>query len=501
MNDTIPAQRTAPDADKAHNRRWFTLAVLGIAQLMVVLDATIMNVALPSAQHSLGFSDSDRQWIVTAYALSFGSLLLLGGRLGDLFGRRTTLLVGLGGFAVASALGGAAQNFAMLVAARGAQGVFAALLAPAALGLLTTTFTEPRERAKAFGIFGALAGTGGAIGLLLGGALTTYVSWRWALYINVGMAAAAIVGTAALLPKVARAANVRLDLWGTLLASSGLVALVYGLSHAETAGWSGAVTTGSLVAAVILLGAFAWSQTKVAHPLLPARIVLDRTRSGSYLAMLVVGSGMFAVFLFLTYYLQSTMHFSAIRTGFAFLPMVASLMVTAQVTALVLVRRVGPRVLIPAGMTVGALGMAILAHIATDSSYAAQVLPGLMVMGVGVGLVFATAMQSAVSGVDMRDAGVASAMVNTVQQVGGSIGIALLGTIAGNAAKGYLQGKGTPSAELIQSAAVHSYTTTFWWAGAILAVGAAAVAVVLEPGTIAARHTAGVGAAEPVLVH
>jgi predicted MFS family arabinose efflux permease len=315
------------------------------------------------------------------------------------------------------------------------------------------------------------------------------------------MAAVAIAGVAALLPKVARSAHVQLDLVGALLASSGLVALVYGLSHAETAGWSGPVTVSSLVIAAVLLVAFGWSQTRVANPLLPVRIVLDRTRSGSYLAMLLVGSGMFAVFLFLTYYLQSTLHFSAIRTGFAFLPMVASLMVTAQITALVLARKVGPRVLIPAGMAISALGMAILAHIAVDSSYAGHVLPGLMVMGVGVGLVFATAMQSAVTGVEMRDAGVASAMVNTVQQVGGSIGIALLGTIAGNAATNYLHGKGTPTAELVQAAAVHSYTTTFWWAGAILAVGAAIVATVLEPGTIAAKHTAGAGAAEPVLVH
>jgi EmrB/QacA subfamily drug resistance transporter len=497
----IPTPRTAADAaaDHAHARRWLVLAVLGVAQLMVVLDATIMNVALPSAQESLGFSDTDRQWVVTAYALSFGSLLLLGGRLGDLLGRRATFLVGLSGFAIASAVGGAATNFGMLVTARAGQGVFGALLAPVTLSLLTTTFTDPKERAKAFGIFGALAGTGGAIGLLLGGALTTYVSWRWALYVNVGFVAIALTGAALLLPKVPRVAKVHLDWWGTLLASSGLFALVYGLSHAETGGWANAVTVGYLVAAVVLLAAFVWSQTKVAHPLLPLRVITDRNRAGSYVAMLVVGSGMFAVFLFLTYYLQATLGYSAIRTGVAFLPMVGSLIVSAQITGLVLIRRFSARTLVPAGMGISAVGMAILAQISVDSGYLTHVLPGLMVMGVGIGLVFATAMQSAILGVDAKDAGVASAMVNTVQQVGGSIGIALLGTIAGNAASGYLTGKGAVTPELMAEAAVHSYTTTFWWAAGIFAVGAMLVAAVLQPSAplVAQGH----GSAEPVLVH
>jgi EmrB/QacA subfamily drug resistance transporter len=496
MNQTIPSPRP-PVEDHTHARRWLVLAVLGLAQLMVVLDATIMNVALPSAQRALGFSDSDRQWVVTAYALSFGSLLLLGGRLGDLFGRRATFLVGLGGFAVASAVGGAATNFAMLVSARGAQGVFGALLAPAALGLLTTTFTDPRERAKAFGIFGALAGTGGAIGLLLGGALTTYVSWRWALYINLGFAAVAIAGALALLPAFARTDAVRLDLFGTVTGSAGLFALVYGLSHAGTGGWGNDVTLGFLAAAVALLVLFGRSQTTAQHPLLPPRVVLDRNRAGSYLAMLVAGVAMFAVFLFLTYYLQATLGFSAIRTGVAFLPMVGSLIASAQLASLVLVRRVAARVLVPGGMLIAAAGMSVLAQISVSSGYSAHVLPGLIVMGVGIGLVFATAMQTAVTGVEARDAGVASAMVNTVQQVGGSVGIALLGTIAGHAASAYLTGRGTPTPALLQAAAVHSYTTTFGWAAGILAVGGLLVAVVLSPGAVAVPAPA----AEPVLVH
>ncbi|MGQ0464988.1 MAG: MFS transporter [Sporichthyaceae bacterium] len=498
MNKTLPAPR--PAAEAADRRRWLVLAVLGVAQLMVVLDATIMNVALPSAQRALEFSDTDRQWVVTAYALSFGSLLLIGGRLGDLLGRRTTFLVGLSGFAVASAVGGAAESFGMLVAARAGQGVFAALLAPATLSLLTTTFTDPKERAKAFAVFGALAGTGGAIGLLLGGALTTYVSWRWAMYVNIAFAAAAIAGAAALLPKVARAVLVQIDYAGTLLASSGLFALVYGLSHAETASWSDSLTIGFLASAVALLGAFVVSQTKVHNPLLPLRVVADRDRAGAFLAMLVVGSGMFAVFMFLTYYLQLNLGFSAIRTGVAFLPMVAGIIVTAQVTGLKLSRHFAPRVLVPLGMAISASAMVILSGITVEGGYASRVLPGLIVMGVGVGMVFATAMQSAVAGVEARDSGVASAMVNTMQQVGGSVGIALLGTIAGNAAAGYLTGKVAPTPELLAEAAVHSYTTTLWWAAAIFAGGAVLVAAVLKQSapSLAASH--GVSA-EPVLAH
>lgn len=502
INQTGATPRPAADAtaDKAHARRWLVLAFLGIAQLMVVLDATIMNVALPSAQRALDFSDTDRQWVVTAYALTFGSLLLIGGRLGDLFGRRTTFLVGLAGFAAASAVGGAATNFAMLVSARAGQGVFAALLAPATLSLLTTTFTDPKERAKAFGVFGALAGTGGAIGLLLGGALTTYVSWRWAMYVNVAFAAAAIAGAAALLPKVARVGKAQLDIAGTLFASSGLFALVYGLSHAETGGWSNALTIGFLASAVALLGTFFWSQTKIHNPLLPLRLIIDRDRAGAYLAMLVVGSGMFAVFMFLTYYLQLNMGFSAIRTGVAFLPMVAAIIVTAQVTGLRLGRHFAPRVLVPLGMAISASAMVILSGITVEGSYVSHVLPGLMVMGVGVGLVFATAMQSAVAGVEPRDAGVASAMVNTMQQVGGSVGIALLGTIAGNAGASYLTGKGAPTAELMAEAAVHSYTTTFWWAAGIFAAGAALVAAVLKQNAPALAPAHG-SVGEPVLAH
>jgi EmrB/QacA subfamily drug resistance transporter len=460
------------------------MAVLGVAQLMVVLDATIMNVALPSAQRALHISDADRQWIVTAYSLAFGSLLLIGGRISDLVGRRATFMLGLVGFAGASALGGAAQNFAMLVCARVGQGVFAALLAPAALSILTTTFTDPRERAKAFAIFGALAGTGGAIGLILGGSLTTYASWRWALYVNIGFAGVALLGAVLLLPTIPRGTRPKLDVLGTVLASGGLFALVYGLSRAETDGWSDDVTILALVGSSALLASFVtWQRAlgrRGGQPLLPPAIVGNRTRAGSFLAMLVVGSGMFAVFLFLTFYLQTVMGYSAIRTGCGFLPMVGTIVVTTQLANLVFLPRLGARVLVPFGMALCALAMSDWTTIDAGGDYATEVLPGFLVMGLGLGMVFSPAIQGAVTGVNPRDAGVASAMVNTMQQVGGSIGIALLSTIAGNAAESRLAGR-SPTPLLLADAAAHSYVVAFWWACGILCGGAVLVAALLRP--------------------
>src|SRR4051794_38296482 len=286
------------------------LAVLGLAQLMVILDATIVNIALPSAQQDLGFSDADRQWVVTAYSLAFGGLLLLGGRLADMFGRRRMLLVGLAGFAAASALGGAATGFGTLVAARAVQGGFGAVLAPSALSLLTITFTDPKERGKAFGIFGAIAGAGAAIGLLLGGLLTEYLSWRWCLYVNVPIAVAAGIGALVFIQRVEPTKGVRLDIPGAVLAVLGLSGLVYGFARAATDGWGDPITVTVLVVAVLLLIGFVLLQRRLEHPLLPLRVVLDRRRGGAYLAMMLSAIGMFAIFLFLTYYLQQILGFS-----------------------------------------------------------------------------------------------------------------------------------------------------------------------------------------------
>ena len=472
---------------KSHRTRWLILATLGLAQLMVVLDATIVNIALPAAQLDLGFDNSNRSWIVTAYALAFGSLLLLGGRLSDLFGRRNTFLIGLVGFAVMSAVGGAAINFGMLVAARAGQGVFGALLAPAALSLLATTFTDPKERAKAFGIFGAIAGGGGALGLLLGGVLTEWATWRWALYVNLIFAGIAFVAGFILLAKHKVTTRPKLDIPGTVTVSAALFSIVYGFAHAESDGWANTVTLAFLIVGAALLGVFVALQKRVAHPLLPLRIILDRTRAGSFIAVFITGAGMFAVFLFLTYYLQSTLGYTPITTGFAFMPMIAGLILTATVSTAVILPRFGPRVLMTTGLIVAAIGMGLLTQITADSTYALHILPGLVVMGLGLGATMAPAMQGAISGVDPDDSGVASATVNTMQQVGGSIGTALLSTVAASAATSYVtdnMATASSAAVLQVNAEIASYTMTFWWATGIFALGAVISAFLMRPGLL-----------------
>jgi EmrB/QacA subfamily drug resistance transporter len=451
-----------------------------MAQLTVVLDVTIVNIALPSAQHDLGFSDASRQWVVTAYALPFGSLLLLGGRIADLFGRKTTLLLGLAGFAIASAVGGAAVDFSMLVAARATQGVFGALLAPAALSLLSTTFTEPRDRARAFGVFGAAGGAGGAVGLLLGGAITEYLNWRWCLYVNLVLAGVAIAGASTLLRAHSTDERPVLDLPGTLTVSLGLFSLVYGFSQAETHPWAAPGTWAFLAAGVILLAVFVLWQTRITHPLLPMRVILDRDRAGAYLAVFFIGAGVFGIFLFLTYYLQVNRGYSPMLTGLAFLPIAAAIALTATLATSLLLPRVGPRPLISVGLLVAAGGMFWLTALDADSTYPADILPALLVAGLGLGLTLAPAMSTATAGVEPSDAGVASAVLNTVQQIGGSIGIAVLSTVATRAAIGYLRGK-TLTSSTVTAAAIHSYTVAFTWTAAIFVVGGVLCGVLMRP--------------------
>jgi EmrB/QacA subfamily drug resistance transporter len=486
-------------ANPHHAKRWLILLVIAVAQLMVVLDATVVNIALPSAQKALAFTNDQRQWIVTAYALAFGSLLLLGGRLGDLFGRKRTLMIGLLGFAGASALGGFAQSFDVLVAARALQGLFGALLAPAALSILTTTFLDPGERAKAFGAFSAVAVAGAALGLILGGVLTEYLSWRWCLYVNLVIAIPATFATFALLHNEVPEHRPRIDVPGTLSASAGLFAIVYGLANAQTHSWSAPLTVGMLAAGAALLVGFVAIESRISHPLLPLRVAVDRDRGGSFLAMFLSGAGMFGVFLFLTYYMQQTLGFSPVKTGLAFLPMTVTIVLSATLGSTRLLPRVGPRPLIGGGMLVAAAGMLSMTGIGVDTSYAAHVLPGLMVMGAGLGLVFSSAMATATFGVDAADAGVASAMVNTMQQIGGSIGTALLSTLAASAVTAELAGvAGRPTSVDLARAAVHGYTTAFWWAGGIYAVGALVCASLL---TARSRAAGLVAPGEPALAH
>jgi len=484
---TEPTARppSSPEDNPHHAQRWLILAVIALAQLVVVLDATIVNIALPTAQQSLGFSNDDRQWIVTGYALAFGSLLLLGGRLSDLLGRRPMFIVGLVGFAVASAVGGAAQNFETLVGARAAQGVFGALLAPAALSLLTVTFTDASERAKAFAIFGAISGGGGAIGLILGGALTEYLSWRWCLYVNVPITIVAVIGAVVLLRKQARSEDAKsIDVPGTLAVVAGLVSLVYGLASAESEGWGSTTTLVCIGVGLVLLAAFVVIENRVADPLLPMHIVWDRTRGGSFLVVATVGIGLFAVFLFLTYYVSLTLGYTPLKTGFAFVPMILGIMVSATSSS-GLVARIGPRIPVIVGMLLAAGGMVLFAQLDVDSSYAVDILPGLIVTGLGVGLSIAPAFSASTSGVDAEHAGVASASVNTFQQIGGSIGTAVLSAFAASATTGYLDGR-DPSSPAVQAlAAVHGYTTVFWWSAGIFAVGALVCGALLRPGPIA----------------
>jgi EmrB/QacA subfamily drug resistance transporter len=473
----------------AGQRRWLVLGVIGIAQLMVVLDVTVMNIALPSAQRALHFGTADRQWVVTAYTLAFGSLLLLGGRLADLFGRKVTFLAGLIGFAGVSAVGGASVNFPMLVTARACQGVFGAILVPSALSLLTTTFTEPKERGKAFGIYGAIAAAGSAVGLLLGGALTEYLSWRWTLYVNLIFAGAALAGGLTLLERSSSPVKPKLDIPGVLAVSGALFCLVYGFSNAATHNWHTPSTWGFLAAGVVLLATFALWQGRAASPLLPPRVVLDRNRGGAYASMLIASSGMFGVFLFLTYYLQQTLGYSPVVTGVAFLPIAAGIAFAANMSTIVLMPRVGPKPLVAAGMLVAAGAMTWFAQLGVHTAYADGVLGPLILTGVGLGMVIAPSINAGTFGVEPRDAGVASASVTVGQQLGASIGTSLLNTIFASAVASYLAAHIASGADpgrqaLAALALTHGYDTAFWWIAGIFAGGAIVAGALFRRGPL-----------------
>ncbi|WP_405886778.1 MFS transporter [Streptomyces longwoodensis] len=483
MSETaVKAPGAAREGDA---NRWKALAFIALAQLMVVLDATIVNIALPSAQQDLGISDGNRQWVVTAYALAFGGLLLFGGRIADLWGRKRAFVTGLAGFAVASALGGAAANEAMMFGARALQGVFGALLAPAALSLLAVMFTDAKERAKAFGIYGAIAGGGGAVGLILGGFLTEYLDWRWTFFVNIPFAIVAALGAYFVIrePEGGRNRN-PLDIPGVLLSTLGLVALVYGFTRAESEGWSDSLTIGMFVASGVLLLTFVLVEAKVKAPLLPLRVVTERNRGGVYLSLGLAIIAMFGLFLFLTYYLQVVKGYTPVKTGFAFLPMIAGMITGSTQIGTRLMTRVAPRLLMGPGFLVAALGMLLLTRLEIGSSYAAVLLPAMILLGLGMGTAFMPAMSLATLGVEPRDAGVASAMVNTSQQVGGAIGTALLNTIAASATTSYIKDHiasagSRPQQQLVQlEGMVHGYTSAIWFAVGIL-VAAAAIAVTL----------------------
>lgn len=445
--------------------------VIALAQLMVVLDATIVTIALPSAQRALHMSDGNRQWVITAYSVAFGGLLLLGGRIADLVGRRRTFVAGLIGFAVASTIGGAATSSGMLYGARALQGVFAAVLAPSALSLLSTTFPDPRERGKAFGIYGALAGSGSAIGFIVGGVLTEFLSWRWCLYVNVPIAVITVFGALTLLRDRPGNPGARLDVRGAVLGCGGLVTIVYGLSEAQPRGWTDPRVLGLLTTGVVLLACFVWWQARVPVPLLPLHVVRDRDRAGCFLTMLLAVIGMFGVYLFMTYYLQGVLAYSPLRTGLAFLPLTAAIVVGSTQISARLLQHVAPRTLLVPGMILAASGLLLLTRLTVDSRYASEVLPALLLLGLGMGLTFMPVFATATAGVAPQDSGVTSATVNTSQQVGGSIGTALLNTIATTSSAAYLAthlSGAEDRSRVISEGIVHGYTVALWWAAGIM---------------------------------
>ncbi|GHB71890.1 MFS transporter [Streptomyces xanthochromogenes] len=493
---------STPTPAPADPRRWEALFFICLAQLMVVLDVTVMNIALPSVQSDLGFSDGSRQWVITAYSLTFGGLLLLGGRLADLWGHKRTLLTGIIGFAAASALGGAALNTGMLIGARALQGIFGAMLVPAVLSLMSVMFTDTKERAKAFGVFGALSGGGAAIGLMLGGLLTQALNWRWTLLINIFIGLAAALGALRTLPAPAAdrpRPGPRLDVPGVLLASTGVTGFVYGLSHASEDGWTSAATLGPIGAGLLLLAAFAGWQTRAKSPLLPLRVLADRNRGGAYLAVGLAVIGNFGMYLFLTYYLQTVLGLSPVQTGAGFLPIAAASVFASTQIGPRLAPRLPARALMGPGFLIAAGGLLILSQITPHSSYWAIVLPGMLITGLGLGTALMPAFSLGTLGARPEDAGIASAMVNTSQQVGGAIGTALLNTLAATSTTTYLTGHTGKKSEAL----VHGYSTALWWAAGILTLAALAATLLIthdprphpgttrqdEPGKVpAARH-------------
>jgi EmrB/QacA subfamily drug resistance transporter len=462
-------------AGAGRDRRWLALAVIGVAQLMIVLDASIVNIALPHAQAALHIGDAQRQWALTAYTLTFGGLLLLGGRVADYLGRKRTFMIGLFGFAGASALAGLAQSSGWFFGARAIQGMFAALLAPAVLSLITTTFTEAHERAKAFAVYAAISGTGAAIGLIAGGVLTEYLSWRWTLLVNTPIALIVAVAAMPLLKESRATGDRHFDVPGAVVATGGLALLVYGFTEASINGWTAPLTLTLLaVSAALLVSFVAWEQ-RAKNPMLPLRIVLDRNRGGAYLAFLLATLGMFGMFLFLTYYFQGVLGYSALKAGVAFLPFPLGIITSATIASRTL-PRFGPRILATGGFSLAALGMLWLTQLPADSAYLVHVVPSMLLISLGMGHVFVPLSSTALLGVPNHDAGAASALVNTMQQIGGSLGVAFLNTIATRSTASYVATHGSTS----PTAVVHGFTSAFAVSVGILVLAAIVVNALLR---------------------
>jgi EmrB/QacA subfamily drug resistance transporter len=489
-----------PTSEHGHSTKtWLVLLVICGAQMMVVLDATIVNIALPSIESALKFSSTSLTWVLNAYTLAFGGLLLLGGRLGDQFGHRRVFTIGLLVFSLSSLLGGLAQNSAELLVARAFQGVGGALAAPAALALITNTFEEGPARFKAFGVFSAVAGSGAAIGLLLGGILTDLLSWRWVLFVNVPIG----LVLAFLAPRVLGEApkrKARLDFGGAITVTAGMTLLVYGLVRAADHGWTEPWTLTAFGVAVLLLIAFGFIERRHAQPLVPLRMFTNRNRAGAYTVMLCAAAALFSVFFFLTQYIQMLLHYSPLKAGFAFLPIAVSIIVTAQITARVM-SRTGPLPPILLGCAVLAGGLLDISTIGVHTGFL-HMLPGMIMVGAGLGLNFVPLTITAVSRIAAQEAGVGSALLSTCQQIGGSLGLAILVTVSTGSIKHALVARGIPAAaanqrpkgplpEFAEQILVHGWTRAF-----LVAVIFAAVAFLTAASTIRIKRseTGGVGA-------
>jgi EmrB/QacA subfamily drug resistance transporter len=470
-----------PVARGSNTNRWLVLVLVCLAQFMVVLDATIVNVALPSIKTALDFSDGNLQWVINSYTLMFGGFLLLGGRAADLFGRKRLFLLGVGIFTAASLLNGLATSETSLILFRGLQGLGAALVSPAALSIITTTFAEGAERTKALAVWGAIAAGGSAFGLLLGGILTDAFSWEWIFFVNVPIGVAAMLLSLRFVPE-SRAGGIRggFDLLGAVLSTSGLVLLVYAIVKAQDFGWGSGNTLGLIGAALVLLAAFvAWEQ-RTAHPLIRLGIFRTRTLATANGVMLLAMGGLFAMFFFATLYLQQILGYSPLKTGVAFLPVTAGIILGSGLSQ-VFIRRVGIRPVVLGGMVLAAIGLALFTRISAGGSYAGETLPALLLISFGMGSVFVPLTLLATSGIDGQDAGLASGLFNTSQQVGGALGLAILSTLATNHTTGQLAGLGhSPGALEAATATVDGWHLAFWAGAALLSVGAIMLAVLIR---------------------
>ncbi|MCW2618449.1 MAG: pur [Modestobacter sp.] len=491
MSSTTPTPAVSGPVlgTEPYPKRWLALAVIAVTVLMIVLDATIVNIALPAVSTDLDISNANQQWIVTAYTLTFGGLLLLGGRIADFWGRKRTYLVGAVGFAIASAIGGLAVNEEMLFAARALQGAFGALLGPASLALLTVLFTDAAERAKAFAVYGAIAGGGSAVGLLLGGVLTEYADWRWCFWVNVPVAIFAVLAAIRIVPESKAPGDASYDVPGAVLVTVGLASLVYGFTKVAQASqenpqdnaWANGPALAFIIVGVLLVAAFVVVEFKVRNPLLPMRLVLDRNRGGAYLTSTLVGAGLIGAFFFLSLYFQEVLGYTPVAAGFASLPTTLGVLVAAGVAS-ALVPKIGPKPLMVLGGLLAAAGLFLLSFLAVDTSFWAIPFPGQLLLGLGLGFTFVPLSNLALVGVGEHDAGAASAVLQAVQQIGASIGTALLATLSVGAITAALADN-PPSAEnpvAALQAQVEGYTTAFTWAAVLLLLGAVVSAVLIK---------------------